>query len=185
MISSAPAPQPPPLFLLVASERRGEVVLRALGDTPVELLPAWTGLPGAAAGVVVLDGELPDPVLLRVLRDLAEAPGDWSALLVEGEGSALRALPLSPGSVGPLREAAAFEQSIGGMRTLLRSVGRARHDLNNPLTSALAEVQLLLMDHPPGGPDSEMRESLLLVETQLRRIRDLVQGLARFRPPTL
>jgi len=58
-------------------------------------------------------------------------------------------------------------------------VAKARHDLNNPLTSGLAEVQLLLMDdHPP-----EVQESLETIQEQFRRLRDVVADLSRLRVP--
>jgi signal transduction histidine kinase len=64
---------------------------------------------------------------------------------------------------------------------VMRSLSRARHDINNPLTSALAEVQLLLLD---GESDPGLAESMEIIQEQLRRIRDLVIGLSRFRPPS-
>lgn len=59
-------------------------------------------------------------------------------------------------------------------------VARVRHDINNPLTSALAETQLLLMDHPGG----EIAESLEQVQEQLRRIRDLTAELSTIPRPS-
>ena len=56
-----------------------------------------------------------------------------------------------------------------------------RHDINNPLTAAMAEVQLLLMDLEA---DSEVGSAIRLVEDQLRRIRDLVAELPEHRPPS-
>lgn len=56
---------------------------------------------------------------------------------------------------------------------ILAFVARARHDINNPLTSALAETQLLLMD----VEEPETRTGLETIEAQLRRIRDLVARL--------
>ena len=66
-----------------------------------------------------------------------------------------------------------------GIRGTLREIAKARHDINNPLTSALAEVQLLLMD----VEDAEVREGLEVVQEQLRRIRDLVAKTGHMRPP--
>ena len=60
---------------------------------------------------------------------------------------------------------------------LLRIASRARHDINNPLTAATAETQLLLMD----VEDGEVRTALEAIEEQLRRIRDLTAGLTRVR----
>ncbi len=61
---------------------------------------------------------------------------------------------------------------------VLVDVARACHDLNNPLTSALAEVQLLLFDEQ----DDEARESLEVIQSQLRRMRDLIAATSYLRP---
>ena len=63
------------------------------------------------------------------------------------------------------------------LRSLLKAFSIARHDLNNPLTSALAETQLALMDEPGG----EIQEALETVQRQLRRMRDLLKELAPYR----
>ncbi len=65
------------------------------------------------------------------------------------------------------------------LQRILADVARIRHDLNNPLTSALAEVQLLLFD----VNDEELRESLEVIQSQLRRMRDLVVSTSHMRPP--
>ena len=54
-------------------------------------------------------------------------------------------------------------------------VRRVRHDANNPLTAALGHVQLLLDD--PAITDEEVRESLRIVETELRRLADIIRKL--------
>ena len=68
-------------------------------------------------------------------------------------------------------------ESVGALGAL--EVARIRHDLNNPLTSALAEVQLLLFD----ANDEELRESLEVNQNQLRRMRDLIASTSHMRPP--
>jgi len=68
-------------------------------------------------------------------------------------------------------------EPILSLRTVLRIVAKSRHDINNPLTAGLAETQLLLMD----VEDPEIRAPLEVIETQLRRIRDLVSDLGRIR----
>ena len=65
------------------------------------------------------------------------------------------------------------------LRGVLADVARIRHDLNNPLTSALAEVQLLLFD----TEDEEVREALEVIQSQLRRMRDLIASTSYLRPP--
>lgn len=54
-------------------------------------------------------------------------------------------------------------------------VRRVRHDANNPLTAALGHVQLLLDD--PAVTDEEVRESLRIVESELRRLTEILRQL--------
>jgi signal transduction histidine kinase len=54
-------------------------------------------------------------------------------------------------------------------------VQRVRHDANNPLTAALGHVQLLLED--PAVTDEEVRESLRVVESELRRLSEILRQL--------
>ena len=88
---------------------------------------------------------------------------NWGAI----ERGNPRPVPYYEKGAGPLLE----------LRWILRLVAKARHDINNPLTAGLAETQLVLMDEPKG----DLLESLEVIENQLRRIKDLVAGLARLR----
>jgi signal transduction histidine kinase len=54
-------------------------------------------------------------------------------------------------------------------------VRRVRHDANNPLTAALGHVQLLLDD--PAVQDVDMRTSLHVVESELRRLIEVLRRL--------
>jgi signal transduction histidine kinase len=54
-------------------------------------------------------------------------------------------------------------------------VRRVRHDANNPLTAALGHVQLLLDD--PVITDPEVIESLKVVESELRRLTEILRQL--------
>jgi signal transduction histidine kinase len=63
------------------------------------------------------------------------------------------------------------------LRRTLSRISRARHDINNPLTSGLAEAQLALMD----VRDPAVKEALETIEAQFRRIRDLVGGITWLR----
>lgn len=54
-------------------------------------------------------------------------------------------------------------------------VRRVRHDANNPLTAALGHVQLLLDD--PAVSDPEVIESLQIVESELRRLTEILRQL--------
>jgi signal transduction histidine kinase len=55
-----------------------------------------------------------------------------------------------------------------------------RHDANSPITAALGNVQLLLED--PTVTDAEVRESLQTVETELRRLIEILKQLDVIRP---
>ena len=54
-------------------------------------------------------------------------------------------------------------------------VRRVRHDANNPITAALGHVQLLLDDSEVLSDD--VRESLKIVESELRRLTDILRKL--------
>ena len=58
---------------------------------------------------------------------------------------------------------------------IVQLVRRVRHDANNPLTAALGHVQLLLDD--PAVADPEVISSLKIVETELRRLTDILRQL--------
>lgn len=58
---------------------------------------------------------------------------------------------------------------------LVDLVRRARHDANNSLTASLGHVQLLLED--PEVPEGEVRESLAIVESELRRLMGILKRL--------
>lgn len=57
----------------------------------------------------------------------------------------------------------------------LQLVRAVRHDANNPLTAALGHVQLLLDD--PAVADPEVREALRVVESELRRLTEILRRL--------
>ena len=57
----------------------------------------------------------------------------------------------------------------------IQLVRRVRHDANNPLTAALGHVQLLLDD--PAVTSPEVIESLKIVESELRRLTDILRQL--------
>ncbi|HZD04555.1 MAG TPA: histidine kinase dimerization/phospho-acceptor domain-containing protein [Longimicrobiales bacterium] len=129
----------------------------------------WAGMDGAE--------------VLRAVERMAEGRGEWTPVVVREEGGKWVARTLTLGYPHPLDEAAGPEGGEDGrvlleLRRVLAEISRARHDINNPLTSALAETQLLLMD----VGDGEVRTSLQTVLEQLRRIRDLVAGTSHLRP---
>ena len=64
-------------------------------------------------------------------------------------------------------------------RNFLDLVRKVRHDANNPLTAALGHVQLLLED--PAVTDPEVRDSLEIVESELRRMMEILRKLNEVR----
>jgi len=70
------------------------------------------------------------------------------------------------------------------LREYVELVRKVRHDANGPLTVALGHVQLLLEDRT--RLDDEVRNSLTVVESELRRLILALRGLDRIRvdPPT-
>ncbi len=60
-------------------------------------------------------------------------------------------------------------------RELVELVRRVRHDASNPLTAALGNVQLLLED--PQVTDAGVREGLAVVESELRRLMEILKRL--------
>lgn len=65
------------------------------------------------------------------------------------------------------------------LQDYLEHVRRVRHDANNPLTAALGHVQLLLDD--PSVTDPEARESLQIIESELRRLTQVLKQLTEFK----
>lgn len=135
-------------------------------------------------GVVYLLGpRLTGDAILKAVDHMAAGRGEWTPVLVRDEGGEVVARTLSLGYPHPVTETAATATGDGTstlleLRGVLREVARIRHDINNPLTSALAESQLLLMD----VRDEELRQAIETVLEQLRRIRDLVGGTVHLRP---
>lgn len=178
-------PLAPPLVVALPEGPLRERVCQALQGVPeLRSTGHWSDVvtEGEAHGAVLVDAGMAPEELGRLLQRMTALPGAWAAVLVASDPEGrLLCTPISPGFPIPLADAGKGEGGVGGQRYLMRSLSRARHDLNNPLTSALAEVQLLLLD---GDSDPGLSESLDIVQQQLRRIRDLIIGLSRFRPPS-
>ena len=91
-----------------------------------------------------------------------------------------------PDSGGPLSDVdrAIGERDAGGsaaseeLHDALSEISRIRHEMNNHLTSALAEVQILLMD----VECAELRESYEIIQRQLRSMRASVASTGHLRP---
>lgn len=62
---------------------------------------------------------------------------------------------------------------------IVELVRRVRHDANNPITAALGHVQLLLEE--PAAQHPDVRESLMVVESELRRLIEIMRGLNEVR----
>jgi signal transduction histidine kinase len=61
------------------------------------------------------------------------------------------------------------------LKNVVELVRRVRHDANNPITAALGHVQLLLDD--PAVTNEEVRDSLKVVEGELKRLTDILRKL--------
>ena len=61
------------------------------------------------------------------------------------------------------------------IRQIVEHIRRVRHDANNPITAALGHVQLLLED--PNVRDPDVIESLRIVESELRRLTEILKRL--------
>lgn len=61
------------------------------------------------------------------------------------------------------------------LNQIVELVRKVRHDANNPLTAALGHVQLLLDD--PAITDDDARESLRVIESELRRLTEILRKL--------
>jgi signal transduction histidine kinase len=64
-------------------------------------------------------------------------------------------------------------------RATVDLVRRIRHDANSPITAALGHVQLLLEEPAAHAPD--VLESLQIVEAQLKRLIEILNGLSEVR----
>ena len=114
---------------------------------------------------------------------LVKVPGWTLAAVSVQDGASLTFRTVSIGYDHPLQEVVEHVAAPSGTGTLLElpgvlaEIAKARHDINNPLTSALAEVQILLLD----AEDGEVREALETVQEQLRRLRDMVAATRHLR----
>lgn len=176
-----------PAYLSVPDGATRERCLAGLpGAEPLEVPLDATSLAGRTPGLLLVDLAGRDAgALVSALAGLPGGAG-WKVGVVDaggpGEGIAVRTLSL--GAHHTLEEVRlGLEGAVGKgvlleLHGVLSDVARVRHDLNNPLTSALAEVQILLMDAPAGAE----AESLLIIQEQLRRLRDRLVATKHLRP---
>jgi len=152
----AEAVEPPLRPEALLARPPGVVLVDVSGVAAEELLGAADVLRGPEWVLAVVDGGT-QPSIRTVS---AGFPCDLGQVALHAGGAAEGAEPLLE------------------LHGVLAAISRARHDINNPLTSALAETQILLLDVPEG----ELRDSLDTIQTQLRRIRDLVAATRHLRP---
>ncbi len=166
---------------LQASGRLREV------PSPEVLLSGGEGGRALEPGWVFVPSEVDSGIVHELVSRLGRESGAWALLLVDHDGDGFSVVPVSPGfregwgSTLERMEEGGTARALLSFRHSLEEVSRIRHDVNNPLTSALAETQLMLME-PESDPERE--EALRVVETQLRRIRDLIGELTALRAPS-
>ena len=82
-----------------------------------------------------------------------------------------------PAEIGQRKEALKKER----MAAIVETTVTVNHEVNNPLTAILGNVQLLLLKKE--GLDSELVDKLKTIETSALRIRDVTQRLLRISNP--
>lgn len=157
--------------------------------------------------IVLLDQQLPDTSGLDVLDAIRTRPSPPAVVLVTGHGNeSLVASALRRGADDYLAKDSALTELLPQIlervrrgrelrkalteaeRDLVRAerlaaVGEMtvtlHHEINNPLMSAFADVELLLND--PGVPPETLKQGLEDIRQALRRIRDIVQRIGKLR----
>ncbi len=152
------------------------------------------------ADLILLDYQLPDGTGIDLLPRLIGRPSPPSVVLVTGEGNETLAAAahragaddnlvqdgqlreLLPQIVERVRRHRALEEAQTAVeRELVRAERLAaigemtvtlHHEINNPLMSASAEVELLLADR---SIDGDRRDGLASVRESLLRIRDIIK----------
>jgi len=157
---------------------------RTLLPGALVVAPELSALASAPPGLVLVEPRGVDVAELAAAAEALSAAAGWKLCTVqEGGAEPLVVQTVSFGQGHTAEDVARWSDDPEAKQLLelhgvLAEVSRARHDLNNPLTSALAEVQMLLMD-APGGPEEE---SLLIIQEQLRRLRDRLLATRHLRP---
>lgn len=180
---------PLPIYIVAPpGARTATLAAEDLADSVrrIESVEALGALDALEPGCILVDRDsVSEADLLTVADRVAGAEAGWTLAVIEGDGEPI-VRTLGFGSASSTAEVASFslapDENAGvlmELRSVLSEVARVRHDLNNPLTSALAEVQLLLFD----AMDEEVRESLEVIQSQLRRMRDLIAATSHLRPP--
>ena len=157
--------------------------------------------------VVLLDHQLPDTTGMEVLDAIRARPNPPAVVMITAHGNeSLAAAALRRGADDYLAKDASLGEMLpqvlervrrtrelrkalaAAERDLLRAERLAaigemtvtlHHEINNPLMSAFADVDLLLAD--PNLPEEKRREGLVGLQTALRRIRDIVRQIGDLR----
>jgi signal transduction histidine kinase len=105
-----------------------------------------------------------------MLRDAAggEAPLECRVIPVDDDGSACALVSFAVG---------AAEERI---ESLMLSIRRIRHEINNPLTGALGNINLLLRRD---DLDEKTRRRLTTAEQEMKKISEIVSRLAELAAP--
>jgi DNA-binding response OmpR family regulator len=184
-------------------------ILRANGYTSVASVGSAREALEALAetDVVLLDHQLPDTSGLEVLDAIRARPNPPAVVMVTAHGNeSLAAAALRRGADDYLAKDASLAELlpqvlervrrtrelrkalVAAERDLVRAerlgaIGEMtvtlHHEINNPLMSAFADVQLLLAD-PECSADTR-RDTLRSVEGSLKRIRDIVRQIGDLR----
>ncbi|TVP42192.1 MAG: hypothetical protein EA350_17020 [Gemmatimonadales bacterium] len=153
-------------------------------STPLALPLPGGVLPAGEEGWIIVSEDAPGDTLGVLVHAVLRHPLRWCLFIAlngngrNGPDGALRLAPLSVGHPAPSEFVGERLESAPGvfsLRHATHEIARIRHDLNNPLTAAMAETQLLRMDSDD--------EALEVIEVQLRRMRDLIAELAQWRLP--
>jgi len=164
---------------------------------------------GADADLILLDYQLPDGTGIETLPRLLSRPDPPSVVMVTGEGNetlaaaALRAgaddylvkdnhlRELLPQIVERCRRNRALREAQTAVEQALIRAERVaaigemtvtlHHEINNPLMTASAEVELLLADSRILG---EERDSLTAIRDSLARMRDIIKRAGDLRQAT-
>ncbi len=180
------APQPQRLYLVGRPQGAAAVWKDhpQMGDAVFVDPSTWSQGSFEHPGIVVfVPQDLSAAELVVGLGLLARGRGEWLPAVGEIVDGTPTLRPLSLGYAHEVSDARERHQDPEGaapvleLRKVISEISIARHDINNPLTSGLAETQLLLMDITEG----EAREGLETIQRQFRRVRDMVKALTPIR----
>jgi DNA-binding response OmpR family regulator len=184
-------------------------VVRSLGFGPAtHVTTGREGLEAMEeADIVLLDHQLPDANGLDVLETVRARPHPPAVIVITAHGNeslaaaALRLgaddylakdhslLEMLPQVLERVRRNRELRKALAAAeQDLVRAERRAaageltvtlHHNINNPLMSASADLELLLAD--PDMPLAQRQQTLRAIQTALRRIRDLVRQVGDLR----